>query len=187
MNQMYPSNYNPFDVINQAVSYQQPVAPSFPQMTPQSMGYHGPTHQMLSEALQAMLIRQATNPSLFSPTTAQGMGLLSNTMPQATAVGMPTTGGGALGPNQFYRLTPEFWNNAYKAPAAAAPATAPVMGTNPNSTVRDGSSGEGRGADMGNHAYSPSTGYGGGFGGFLGGLLGGGDSGMGGQLGQSMY
>jgi len=186
MNEMYPVGYDPSAVVAQAQTYAPQVPAQFPQMTPGSFAYHGPTHAALSQAFQNSLMNQAYNPGLLSAPSASQMGILSNDMPQATPVSMPNTGGGPLGANQYYRLTPEFWNSVYQAAAAAKDPNTAMAQTAPN-VMGNGNGGPAGGEYSGNHGYSPDTGYGGGLGGLLGGMLGRGDTGLGGQLGQSMY
>jgi hypothetical protein len=130
----YPAGYDDWDVIRQALALQQQAPPqqpmAFPQATP-AQQYYGPAHQALSQLFQQSLAQQA-QPSLLAPPSAQQMGLLSTDMPSYTAVGMPVTGGGTLGPNQFYRMTPDFWNKIGmdKKTGAVIDKTAPVSHTN---------------------------------------------------------
>jgi len=187
MSDAYPTGYNPSAVVAQAQSYAPQAAPSFPQMTPGSSPYYGPMHSALSQAFQAALMQQMGGNGLLSQVTPQQMGLLSTNMPQATAMPMSATGGGQLGPNQYYRLSPDFWNSVYQPPAAPVKTNETDLAKNSTPYDRNGIAGDNPPADNINHAYSPSTGYGGGLNGFLGGLFGHGDSGMGGQLGQGMY
>ena len=141
MNAMYPAGYDPSAVAAQAQSYAPQNMPSFPQMFP---AYYGPTHSALSQALQQALMQQAGNTGLLSSVTPQQMGLLSTDMPQANPVAMPTTGGGQLGPNDYYRLTPSFWDKIYTPPAKANPNgsnTASGSSKNLNPYQHDGSDG----------------------------------------------
>ena len=109
----YPAGYDDWDVIRQALALQQQAPPqqpmAFPQATP-AQQYYGPAHQALSQLFQQSLMQQA-NPGLLAQPSAQQMGLLSTAMPATTAVGMPAKNGGTLGADQYYRLTPNFWNN----------------------------------------------------------------------------
>jgi len=138
---MYPAGYDPSAVVAQAQSYAPQAPAQFPQMTPGSSPYYGPTHAALSKAFQAALLQQMAGNGLLSQVTPQQMGLLSTAMPSATAVPMPATGGGNLGPNQYYRLTPDFWNSVYQAPqpaAATTNASGGLFGYDPMSGNRHG-------------------------------------------------
>ena len=132
MSEAYPTGYNPSAVVAQAQAYAPQAAPSFPQMTPGSSPYYGPTHAALSQAFQAALMQQMGGNGLLSQVTPQQMGLLSTDMPQAMAIPMSATGGGQLGPNQYYRLSPDFWNSVYQPPAA--PVKTDEMDSAKNST-----------------------------------------------------
>jgi hypothetical protein len=100
---MYPYNIDPREYVRQALALQPQVAPSFPQMTPASQSYFGPTHQALSDTLRAALAQQASNAGLFASPTPEQMGLLSpaTTMPMA---------------NSFFRMDPSFAKPIYVAP-----------------------------------------------------------------------
>ena len=110
----YPAGYNDLDVIRQALALQQQAPPQqpmqFPQATPPAQQYYGPAHQAISQLFQQSLMQQA-QPVLLAQPSAQQMGLLSTQMPMATSVPMPITGGGELPMGQYYRLTPDFWQN----------------------------------------------------------------------------
>lgn len=138
----YPAGYSPWAAIQQALAPQMPGTPvSFPQMTPQQMSY-GPMHSTLAEQLALALQAQMGGGLLGSPTPEQ-MGLLSTHMTPATARQMPisipptpaptTRTGGLfnrrttptpppapapepipLGPNEYYRLTSNFWDSMPK-------------------------------------------------------------------------
>lgn len=115
----YPAGYDELEVIRQALALQQqgmmPQQPmQFPQATP-AQQYYGPAHQALSQLFQQSLMQQA-QPSLLAPPTAQQMGLLSTDMPAYTAVPLPIGGGGTLGPNEFYRISPEYWKRVRMDP-----------------------------------------------------------------------
>jgi hypothetical protein len=109
----YPAGYNDLDVIRQALALQQQGAPqqpmAFPQATP-AQQYYGPAHQALSELFQQSLLQQA-QPGLLAQPTARQMGLLSTNMPAFTAVPLPIGGGGTLDPNEYYRLTSDYFQN----------------------------------------------------------------------------
>ena len=132
----YPAGYDELEVIRQALALQQqgmmpqqpmqfpqatpaqygssvPTAPQqpmqFPQATP-AQQYYGPAHQAISQLFQQSLMQQA-QPGLLAQPTAQQMGLLSTAMPASTAVPLEIGGGGTLGPNEFYRLSPDYFQN----------------------------------------------------------------------------
>jgi len=110
----YPAGYNDLDVIRQALALQQQAPPQqpmqFPQATPPAQQYYGPAHQAISQLFQQSLMQQA-QPGLLAQPSAQQMGLLSTQMTPATSVPMPITGGGELPMGQYYRMTPDFWQN----------------------------------------------------------------------------
>lgn len=118
----YFGNYNDLDVIRQALTLQQQALPqqpmAFPQATP-AQQYYGPAHQALSELFQQSLLQQA-QPGLLAQPTAQQMGLLSTDMPAYTAVPLPIKVGGTLGENEYYRITPDYWNNLRVDPKTGA-------------------------------------------------------------------
>lgn len=111
----YPAGYDELEVIRQALALQQqgmmPQQPmQFPQATPAQQQYYGPAHQAISQLFQQSLMQQA-QPGLLAQPTAQQMGLLSTDMPAFTAVPLEIGGGGTLGPNEFYRLSPDYFQN----------------------------------------------------------------------------
>ena len=133
----YPAGYNDLEVIRQALALQQQGAPqqpmAFPQATP-AQQYYGPAHQALSQLFQQSMMQQA-QPGLLAQPTAQQMGLLSTDMPAFTAVPLPIAGGGTLDPNEYYRITPDYFQNMVVDPktgvatdARNAPVVVPRVG-----------------------------------------------------------
>lgn len=122
----FPSGYNPFAAISQAMAPQMPgTPPSFPQMSaPQAQGY-GPMHSALAQAL-AQALQQQAGGGLLGSVSPQQMGLLSTQMNPASAVGMPIKGGTSLGNDQYYRLTPTFWKNTANSLGAASAEVNPM-------------------------------------------------------------
>lgn len=109
----YPAGYDELEVLRQALALQQQGAQQpmqFPQATPAQQQYYGPAHQAISQLFQQSLMQQA-QPGLLAQPTAQQMGLLSTNMPAFSAVPLEIGGGGTLGPNEFYRLSPDYFQN----------------------------------------------------------------------------
>lgn len=106
----FPGGYSPFAAMMQAFQNMPQAAPvQMPQMTPQQFSY-GPMHSALAQSL-AQALQSQTSGGLLGSVTPQQMGLLSTSMTPATGVGLPTKGAGqSLDANQYYRLTPSFWN-----------------------------------------------------------------------------
>lgn len=108
----FPGGYNPMTMMSQIFgSMGSGTPPSFPGMTPAS---YGPAHSALSSALSNALNAQASG-GLLGQANPASMGLLSTHMQPAQAVGMTNKGGGQLGADQYYRLTPEFWGQIAKS------------------------------------------------------------------------
>lgn len=108
---MYPNNYDPLAIIQQALTMQ--PSPAGGQPMPTMTGgqpYYGPTHQALSDAFSNYLTQQAQG-GLLAPPSPGDMGLLSPQIRPAGAVPMQRNDNPALRPNQYFRLDENYWDS----------------------------------------------------------------------------